>query len=68
MDIQAAKEFLEHRSADDLQNIIVLVQQRIQKKEKFFFPLDKYYKKVVKFAPAACGHYFQYTTGWHFCQ
>lgn len=30
MDIQAAKEFLEHRSTDDLQNIIVLAQQRIQ--------------------------------------
>lgn len=30
MDIQAAKEFLECRSVDDLQNIIVLAQQRIQ--------------------------------------
>lgn len=30
MDIQAAKEFLEHRSADDLQSIIILAQQRIQ--------------------------------------
>ena len=30
MDIQAAKEFLEHRSVDDLQSIIVLAQQRIQ--------------------------------------
>lgn len=30
MDIQAAKEFLERRSVDDLQNIIVLAQQRIQ--------------------------------------
>ena len=30
MDIQAAKEFLERRSVDDLQSIIVLAQQRIQ--------------------------------------
>lgn len=30
MDIQVAKELLERRSADDLQNIIVLAQQRIQ--------------------------------------
>lgn len=30
MDIQAAKEFLETQSIDNLQNIIVLVQQRIQ--------------------------------------
>lgn len=30
MDIQAAKKFLEHRSADDLQSIIVLAQQQIQ--------------------------------------
>lgn len=30
MDVQAAKEFLEHRSVDDLQSIIVLAQQRIQ--------------------------------------
>lgn len=30
MDIQAAKEFLKHRSADDLQSIIVLAQQQIQ--------------------------------------
>ena len=30
MDIQAAKEFLERRSVDDLQSIIVLAQQQIQ--------------------------------------
>lgn len=30
MDIQAAKEFLETQSIDNLQNIIVLAQQRIQ--------------------------------------
>ena len=30
MDIQAAKKFLEHQSADDLQSIIVLAQQQIQ--------------------------------------
>lgn len=30
MDIQAAKDFLEHRSVDDLQSIIALAQQRIQ--------------------------------------
>lgn len=30
MDVQAAKEFLECRSVDDLQSIIVLAQQRIQ--------------------------------------
>ena len=30
MDIQAAKEFLETQSMDNLQNIIVLAQQRIQ--------------------------------------
>ena len=30
MDIQATKEFLEHRSVDDLQSIIVFAQQRIQ--------------------------------------
>lgn len=30
MDVQAAKEFLERRSVDDLQSIIVLAQQRIQ--------------------------------------
>lgn len=30
MDIQAAKEFLEHRSVDDLQSIVVLAQQQIQ--------------------------------------
>lgn len=30
MDIQAAKKFLEHRSADDLQSIIILAQQQIQ--------------------------------------
>ena len=35
MDIQAAKEFLEHRSVDDLQSIITLAQQQIlQIKEK----------------------------------
>ena len=31
MDIQAAKEFLERRSVDDLQSIIVLAQQQIQR-------------------------------------
>lgn len=30
MDVQAAKEFLERRSVDDLQSIIVLAQQQIQ--------------------------------------
>lgn len=30
MDIQATKEFLETQSVDNLQNIIVLAQQRIQ--------------------------------------
>ena len=30
MDIQAAKEFLERRSVDDLQSIIALAQQQIQ--------------------------------------
>lgn len=30
MDVQTAKEFLERRSVDDLQSIIVLAQQRIQ--------------------------------------
>ena len=30
MSIQAAREFLAHQSADDLQNIIALAQQRIQ--------------------------------------
>lgn len=30
MDIQATKQFLETQSIDDLQNIIVLAQQRIQ--------------------------------------
>ena len=30
MNVQAAKEFLESRSVDDLQSIIVLAQQRIQ--------------------------------------
>lgn len=30
MDIQAAKEFLERRSVDDLQSIVVLAQQQIQ--------------------------------------
>lgn len=30
MDVQAAKEFLERRSVDDLQSIIGLAQQRIQ--------------------------------------
>ena len=30
MDIKAAKEFLEHRSVDDLQSIIALAQQQIQ--------------------------------------
>lgn len=30
MDIQATKEFLEHRSVDDLQSIVVLAQQQIQ--------------------------------------
>lgn len=30
MDVQTAKEFLERRSVDDLQSIIVLVQQQIQ--------------------------------------
>lgn len=30
MDIQAAKEFLDRRSVDDLQSIIVLAQQQIQ--------------------------------------
>lgn len=30
MDIQAAKEFLERRSVDDLQSIITLAQQQIQ--------------------------------------
>ncbi len=35
MDIQAAKEFLERRSVDDLQSIITLAQQQIlQIKEK----------------------------------
>lgn len=31
MDVQAAKEFLERRSVDDLQSIIVLAQQQIQR-------------------------------------
>ena len=31
MDIQAAKEFLETQSIDNLQSIIVLAQQRIQR-------------------------------------
>jgi hypothetical protein len=30
MDIQAAKEFLERRSVDDLQSIVALAQQQIQ--------------------------------------
>ena len=30
MDIQAAKEFLERQSVDDLQSTIALAQQRIQ--------------------------------------
>lgn len=30
MDVQTAKEFLERRSVDDLQSIIVLAQQQIQ--------------------------------------
>ena len=30
MDVQAAKEFLERRSVDDLQSIIALAQQQIQ--------------------------------------
>ena len=34
MDIQAAKEFLERRSVDDLQSIIVLAQQQIQQVRK----------------------------------
>ena len=31
MDVQTAKEFLERRSVDDLQSIIVLAQQQIQR-------------------------------------
>lgn len=53
MDIQAAKEFLERRSVDDLQSIVVLAQQQIQQirenqKAKYMEAIRKAFEELLR--------------------